>query len=89
MRWAKAVEDEKQKQNRKGKTNGESDFPVWRLLFRCMGNEFILSSLCYPFWLSCMILQVSSLESFSQSDKIGEFLRIHQGFYHKILDMPQ
>lgn len=65
MRWAKAVEDEKQKQNRKGKINGESHLPVWTLLYRCLGNEFMLSSLCYPFWLSSMILQVSSLEFFT------------------------
>jgi hypothetical protein len=78
MRWAKAVEDEKQKQNRKGKIHGESHFPVWRLLYRCMGNEFMLSSLCYPFWLTSMILQVSSLEFFTISqnwEKSSEFTK--------------
>lgn len=62
MRWAKAVEDMKQKKIRKGKINGERHLPVWRLLFRCMGDEFMMSSLCYPFWLASLILQVSSLE---------------------------
>lgn len=88
MRWAKAVEDEKQKQNRKGKIHGESHFPVWRLLYRCMGNEFMLSSLCYPFWLTSMILQVSSLEFSHNLTKLGKFSEFTKDSTTKYLTCP-
>lgn len=63
--------------------------PMGNLTF-LSGGSFLDAWAMSSYWAVCATLSGWlvwffrwALWSFSQSDKIGEFLRIHQGFYHK------
>jgi hypothetical protein len=50
-KWLKAMEEEKAKTNR-------THVSVWKLLYKSMGNKFMLGSLYKPVWLVAVVLQV-------------------------------
>lgn len=57
-KWIRAVEDEKRKSKN---VMDPKRVSVWKLLYRCMGNEYMLTGLCKPIWLTAVVLQVSLL----------------------------
>ena len=57
-KWIMAVEDDERKSKNVMDPKRAS---VWKLLYRCIGNEYMLSGLCKPIWLTAVVLQVSLL----------------------------